>query len=86
MATFSTTNICTLSLFAHQRLLLIHFHHHSYYSFGGVANATEEAYMLDVCNSSRYETSELYNGEDPDLAFFGEWWIATECWSPSHLG
>lgn len=34
--------------------------------------------MEDVCNGNRFEDSDKNRGEDSQLAFMGEWWLAAE--------
>ncbi|KAL5531296.1 hypothetical protein ACEPAG_4173 [Sanghuangporus baumii] len=52
---------------------------HLYYSFGGVANATEEAYLTSICNLDRVKNDAAL-GNTP--LFFGEWSLATQ-WTPT---
>ncbi|KAJ8092784.1 hypothetical protein PM082_023612 [Marasmius tenuissimus] len=53
----------------------IAFDNHLYYSFGGVADANEEAYLTSICNLKRVEAdAEL--GNSP--LWFGEWGLPTE--------
>ncbi|OCB87636.1 glycoside hydrolase family 5 protein [Sanghuangporus baumii] len=48
---------------------------HLYYSFGGVADANEEAYLTSICNLQRVQAdSALQNSP----LVFGEWSLATE--------
>jgi len=48
---------------------------HLYFSFGGVANATEDAYLTKLCNLDRLDSD--YNVGDKPL-WFGEWSLATQ--------
>jgi len=48
---------------------------HLYYSFGGVADANEEAYMTSICNLKRIQTDAAL-GNSP--LWFGEWSLATQ--------
>ncbi|KAK0202423.1 glycoside hydrolase family 5 protein [Desarmillaria ectypa] len=48
---------------------------HLYYSFGGVANATEQAYMESICNLHRVEDDAAL-GNSPLI--FGEWSLPTQ--------
>lgn len=48
---------------------------HLYYSYGGVADANEEAYLKHICNLDRLEASGAL-GNSP--LFFGEWSLATQ--------
>ncbi|KAJ2930020.1 hypothetical protein H1R20_g7076, partial [Candolleomyces eurysporus] len=48
---------------------------HLYYSFGGVADANEEAYMTHVCNLDRIEKDAAL-GNTP--LWFGEWGLSTQ--------
>ncbi|KAL5492617.1 hypothetical protein ACEPAI_4064 [Sanghuangporus weigelae] len=48
---------------------------HLYYSFGGVADANEEAYLSSICNLQRVQ-DDASQGNTP-LAF-GEWSLATQ--------
>lgn len=48
---------------------------HLYYSFGGVADPNEEAYLTHLCNLNRVDTD--YNVGDRPL-WFGEWSLATQ--------
>ncbi|KDR80884.1 hypothetical protein GALMADRAFT_60653 [Galerina marginata CBS 339.88] len=48
---------------------------HLYYSFGGVADATEEAYLTSVCNLDRIQ-SDAALGNSP--LWFGEWGLPTQ--------
>ncbi|KAL5513348.1 hypothetical protein ACEPAH_3747 [Sanghuangporus vaninii] len=52
---------------------------HLYYAYGGVANATEEAYLTSICNLDRVENDAAL-GNTP--LFFGEWSLATQ-WTPT---
>ncbi|KAJ3512951.1 hypothetical protein NLJ89_g3223 [Agrocybe chaxingu] len=48
---------------------------HLYYSFGGVADANEEAYLKHLCNLNRIEEAAAI-GNSP--LWFGEWSLATQ--------
>lgn len=48
---------------------------HLYYSFGGVADANEGAYLTSICNLKRIQTDAAL-GNSP--LFFGEWSLATQ--------
>jgi len=48
---------------------------HLYYSFGGVADANEEAYMANLCNIQRIQ-SDAALGDSP--LWFGEWSLSTQ--------
>ncbi|KAF9529005.1 glycoside hydrolase family 5 protein [Crepidotus variabilis] len=48
---------------------------HLYYSFGGVADPNEEAYLTHLCNLNRIETDAAV-GNSP--LWFGEWSLATQ--------
>ncbi|KAF9026313.1 hypothetical protein BDZ89DRAFT_38852 [Hymenopellis radicata] len=48
---------------------------HLYYSFGGVADANEEAYMKSICNLNRIQADAAL-GNSPLV--FGEWGLPTE--------
>lgn len=48
---------------------------HLYYSFGGVADPNEEAYLQNLCNLNRVQND--YNVGDEPL-WFGEWSLATQ--------
>ncbi|KAF8909279.1 glycoside hydrolase family 5 protein [Gymnopilus junonius] len=48
---------------------------HLYYSFGGVADANEEAYLTSVCNLDRIQ-SDAALGNSPLV--FGEWGLPTQ--------
>lgn len=50
-----------------------------YYSFGGVADATPDAYMRHICGLQRFREAAAYYGESQSLAFLGEWWLAAQC-------
>ncbi|PPQ63116.1 hypothetical protein CVT24_005827, partial [Panaeolus cyanescens] len=48
---------------------------HLYYSFGGVADATEDAYLTSVCNLDRIEKDAALNNSP---LWFGEWGLSTQ--------
>ncbi|EJF64330.1 glycoside hydrolase [Dichomitus squalens LYAD-421 SS1] len=48
---------------------------HLYYSFGGVADANEEAYMISICNLQRVQADAAL-GDSP--LWFGEWGLPTQ--------
>ncbi|KAI0825658.1 glycoside hydrolase family 5 protein [Irpex lacteus] len=48
---------------------------HLYYSFGGVADPTEEAYLTSICNLDRVQ-SDAAVGNSP--LWFGEWGLPTQ--------
>lgn len=48
---------------------------HLYYVYGGVANATEDAYMESICNLQRVQ-ADAKLGNAP--LFFGEWGLPTQ--------
>jgi len=48
---------------------------HLYYSFGGVADPNEQAYLTHLCNLNRLETDSSV-GNKP--VWFGEWSLATQ--------
>ncbi|KAK0501699.1 glycoside hydrolase family 5 protein [Armillaria luteobubalina] len=48
---------------------------HLYYSFGGVADATEQAYMTSICNLQRVQ-ADADLGNSPLV--FGEWALTTQ--------
>ncbi|KAL0953905.1 hypothetical protein HGRIS_005072 [Hohenbuehelia grisea] len=48
---------------------------HLYYSFGGVADANEEAYLADICNTKRID-NDVAKGNSP--LWFGEWALSTQ--------
>ncbi|EIW75234.1 glycoside hydrolase family 5 protein [Coniophora puteana RWD-64-598 SS2] len=48
---------------------------HLYYSYGGVANATPEAYLTSVCNLNRIQADAAL-GDNP--LWFGEWGLPTQ--------
>jgi len=48
---------------------------HLYYSFGGVAAPTEEAYLTNLCNLNRFQT-DANLGNTP--VWIGEWSLATQ--------
>ncbi|KAI5123185.1 hypothetical protein M0805_003952 [Coniferiporia weirii] len=52
---------------------------HLYYSYGGVADATEDAYMESICNLNRTQADAAL-GDSPLV--FGEWGLPTQ-WTPS---
>ncbi|KAJ7619472.1 glycoside hydrolase family 5 protein [Roridomyces roridus] len=51
------------------------FDNHLYYSFGGVAAATPDAYLTSICNLNRLQADAAL-GDTP--LWFGEWGLATE--------
>ncbi|KAI0692451.1 glycoside hydrolase family 5 protein [Cytidiella melzeri] len=48
---------------------------HLYYSFGGVADPTEDAYLTSICNLQRVEADAVL-GDSP--LWFGEWGLPTQ--------
>ncbi|PFH50219.1 glycoside hydrolase family 5 protein [Amanita thiersii Skay4041] len=48
---------------------------HLYYSFGGVADPNEDAYLTSICNLNRVEADAAL-GNNP--LFFGEWGLPTQ--------
>ncbi|KDQ61913.1 glycoside hydrolase family 5 protein [Jaapia argillacea MUCL 33604] len=48
---------------------------HLYYSFGGVADATPDAYMISICNLQRVQADAAL-GNSP--LWFGEWGLPTQ--------
>jgi len=48
---------------------------HLYYSFGGVADANENAYLTSICNLNRVQ-NDAAQGNSP--LWFGEWGISTQ--------
>ncbi|KAF9038600.1 glycoside hydrolase family 5 protein [Panaeolus papilionaceus] len=48
---------------------------HLYYSFGGVADANEDAYLTSVCNLDRIEKDAALNNSP---LWFGEWGLSTQ--------
>ncbi|KAF8548718.1 glycoside hydrolase family 5 protein [Imleria badia] len=48
---------------------------HLYYSFGGVANATQEAYLTSVCNLQRIQNDAALSNSP---LWFGEWGLSTQ--------
>ncbi|KAJ3551313.1 hypothetical protein NM688_g4777 [Phlebia brevispora] len=51
------------------------FDNHLYYSFGGVADANEDAYLASICHLSRI-LNDATMGDSP--LWFGEWSLATQ--------
>lgn len=49
--------------------------HHLYYSFGGVADATEEAYMENICNRKDVQSDAELNNKP---LWYGEWGLSTQ--------